>query len=497
MKDFLSEYGFAILAAIVVILLIAMCTPVGNLIKNQIMGVVDSFATKTESKLYSLDADNTLGVAIAQVDENGKFSIKATTDSETDVLKASYRVKDQNGNWGPWTDLGNLGSGKEHSGEFQAKIENGNKIQVRVTDEGKADNLFYESNIIEYTGASSAGGDFTPTGGETITKAPGLYVDGVMYRELTLEDCGQGAKNVKNLITQANTEVILPEGLTEVSYYANGVFVDCTNLKSITIPEGVNKIGMLAFYRCTNLESITIPEGVTLIDMSAFDGCTNLKSITIPDTVTQIGYQAFMGTGLKSITIPKGATVKSTAVMNCADLSEAIIYGNIESGGRFLENCKSLKKLVYNGNLRISNGISSAFPNIESVTFIEGTTTIADSYTNSKTLKTINFPASLTSIGSIKFEGCTNLTSITFEEDSQLESIGLHAFTGCTSLTSVTIPNSVTSIGERAFYECTNLTSVTIPNSVTSIGLGAFYKVSHIYYNGSATGSPWGAYEIN
>lgn len=169
MKDFLSEYGFAILAAIVVILLIAMCTPVGNLIKNQIMGVVDSFANKTESKLYSLDADNTLGVAIAQIDENGKFSIKATTDSETDVLKASYRVKDQNGNWGPWTDLGNLGSGKEHSGEFTAKIENGNKIQVRVTDEGKADNLFYESNIVEYTGTSSAGGEFTPSAGGSST----------------------------------------------------------------------------------------------------------------------------------------------------------------------------------------------------------------------------------------------------------------------------------------------------------------------------------------
>ena len=193
MKDFLSEYGFAILAAIVVILLIAMCTPVGNLIKNQVMGVVDGFATKTESKLYSLDADNTLGVVITQLDDAGKFSIVATTDSETDVLKASYRVKDQNGNWSPWTDLGNLGSGKEHSGEFQAKIENGNRIQVRVTDEGKADNLFYESNIIEYTGASSAGGEFTPAagGGSTPTvampaKGDLISIEGSQYRVLSM-----------------------------------------------------------------------------------------------------------------------------------------------------------------------------------------------------------------------------------------------------------------------------------------------------------------------
>ena len=144
MKDFLSEYGFAILAAIVVILLIAMCTPVGNLIKNQIMEVVDSFATKTESKLYSMDADNTLGVIITQIDENGKFKIVASSDSETDALVASYRVKDQHGNWTEWKELGTLSTGsKEHSGEFTAKIENGNKAQVRVVDSGKADNLFY------------------------------------------------------------------------------------------------------------------------------------------------------------------------------------------------------------------------------------------------------------------------------------------------------------------------------------------------------------------
>lgn len=53
MKSFLEEYGFAILAAIVVILLIAMSTPVGNLIKAQIMGMVDKFANTADKKLDS------------------------------------------------------------------------------------------------------------------------------------------------------------------------------------------------------------------------------------------------------------------------------------------------------------------------------------------------------------------------------------------------------------------------------------------------------------
>ena len=156
MKDFLSEYGFAILAAIVVILLIAMCTPVGNLIKNQVMGTVDKFAAKTESKLYSMDADDSLGIILAQDGDEGKFSITATSSSDNDLLNAEYRVKDQNGNWSEWRPLGSLSTGsKEHTGSFTAKIENGNKAQVRVVDSGKADDLYYESNIIEYTGTSS------------------------------------------------------------------------------------------------------------------------------------------------------------------------------------------------------------------------------------------------------------------------------------------------------------------------------------------------------
>ena len=70
-------------------------------------------------------------------------------------------------------------------------------------------------------------------------------------------------------------------------------------------------------------------------------------------------------------------------------------------------------------------------------------------------------------------------------------------FCGCTSLTSITIQDGVTSIGYDAFYRCTSLTSITIPNSVTSIGTNAFYNVPHIYYTGTATGSPWGATAIN
>lgn len=51
MKSFLEEYGFAILAAIVVVLLIAMATPIGNLVKTKLQSVIGSFGNQTEAQL--------------------------------------------------------------------------------------------------------------------------------------------------------------------------------------------------------------------------------------------------------------------------------------------------------------------------------------------------------------------------------------------------------------------------------------------------------------
>ncbi len=120
-----------------------------------------------------------------------------------------------------------------------------------------------------------------------------------------------------------------------------------------------------------------------------------------------------------------------------------------------------------------------------------------------------NTTYSVTSIGSLAFDGCTGLTSVVIP--NSVTSIGAGAFSSCSGLTSVVIdknngtydsrdncnaiiesstnklvagckstiiPNSVTSIGGWAFIDCSGLTSVTIPNSVTSIGDCAFSDCS-------------------
>lgn len=52
----------------------------------------------------------------------------------------------------------------------------------------------------------------------------------------------------------------------------------------------------------------------------------------------------------------------------------------------------------------------------------------------------------------------------------------VHGFKGCTSLKTIEIPDSVTSIGYEAFANCKSLESIHLPDGVTNIGDLAFAR---------------------
>ena len=51
MKAIFEEYGFVILAAVVVLLLIGMATPIGNAIETSIISVVDNMAEQVNNQV--------------------------------------------------------------------------------------------------------------------------------------------------------------------------------------------------------------------------------------------------------------------------------------------------------------------------------------------------------------------------------------------------------------------------------------------------------------
>ncbi len=87
-------------------------------------------------------------------------------------------------------------------------------------------------------------------------------------------------------------------------------------------------------------------------------------------------------------------------------------------------------------------------------------------------LKSITIPASVISIGTEAFEGCSSLSSVSFSYG--IENINWQSFKDCTSLVSITIPGSVKTIGGEAFRKCTKLSSAIIAEGVEVIESGVF-----------------------
>ncbi len=128
------------------------------------------------------------------------------------------------------------------------------------------------------------------------------------------------------------TSITIPEGVTAIGDWA---FSECSALESITVPKEVSSIGKGAFRYCSELASITIPEGVTAIEQQTFNGCTSLKSITIPKGVASIGEYAFNGcTSLESVTIPKEvASIGKCAFYGCTSLKSITIPAGVTEIG--------------------------------------------------------------------------------------------------------------------------------------------------------------------
>ena len=267
----------------------------------------------------------------------------------------------------------------------------------------------------------------------TSNEEPVIIQDGDISYEIQ-NDSGTPKAVIVDVDTNSENIVINAiEGYDTV--IAENAFKNNTNVKTITLGEGVTEIKDYAFYECSNLESIDLSK-VKRIGRYAFYK-TKLKSIDMP-ICEEIGDCAFEYCYyLQDINMPSIEYIGSNAFYECYSLYQIELPKTLESIDYYaFEDCYRLKEIINNSNLSITAGDSS------------------NGYVAYYAYSVVNDK---------KDSKLSNNNGFITYLDSENNKNILVAYVGNSK--SITIPSNITEISSYAFTYC-DFESVKIPSGV-------------------------------
>ena len=274
----------------------------------------------------------------------------------------------------------------------------------------------------------------------------------------------------------------------EVVAIGDRAFENRTDLRTVMIPDSVEKIEFEAFYNCINLKIVDLSSNLTTIGYDVFGNCKSISKIEIPKSLkkfdgtwgsgTNLSYGAFGGcSNLKTVNFEAGSTIVCAALfMGCDGIEEIELSDTItEIGDSAFKNCKNLDRITMNNGIEILE--SSAFEDCFSLTTINIPNTVKaisnSTFQDCTSLTEVHLSNILKEIPASTFSGCKKLTTINFP--STLTTIGNSAFSGCESLPEAILPSGVEKIESNAFKNCKAMKKAVVPDTVSSVGSSAFY----------------------
>lgn len=355
--------------------------------------------------------------------------------------------------------------------------------EATCAEKGEEIRICSRCNYVERKAIEETGHNF---GSYKITKSPTCTQKGTQTKKCS--DCGEIREKEVDVVdhTYSNAICVNCGANMDLDYaYDSDIMVytiagkGACKATDIVIPAYYNRLPVVKIessaFEETDLVSVVISEGIERIEYFAFSRCADLASVVIPDSVIDIGQYVFMEcNSLKSIRIPSNAFVAHDMLYSCGGLEKIeVAEGNpyyysknnclieLERGiltrgcknsvipsdgsvtyigdGAF-SGCIGLKSITIPSGIEMGYGVF-AYSDIESVIIPEGVTTIPDGTFNScSELRSISLPKTLTCIEGYAFYG--------------------------SGLYTISIPDGVTEIGESAFGDCRSLTGAEYDNAI-------------------------------
>ncbi len=287
-------------------------------------------------------------------------------------------------------------------------------------------------------------------------------------------------------------QAVVPEGVTYIGDHAfrTGEYTGSC-LETVQLPEGLEYLGNCAFYggifqevslpgslkavgkevfRAAEVKTVTLAEGLRRIGEGMFRYCRYLEDLALPDTVTWIDDMAFGDCyGLKSVRLPKGpVTISGNPFAECPALKTVSLqenHPNLRLEGNLLLDLGAQRVVAW---LPLAEEPRCAVP--------EGIRTIgANAFEEVQQIKEVVLPGSLRVVEEEAFAG-SSLAAVHLPEG--LEEIGDAAFSD-TELLEIVLPDSLRKIGSCALAS-SKISQVTVPASVTEIGADAFADIRDV-----------------
>lgn len=385
-------------------------------------------------------------------------------------------------------------------------------------------------------------------------------------------------------INQNNNTFYIPENLSEVTISSGRIsdyaFQNCEQLTTVTLKDGVISIGRYAFNSCENLNKVYLPKMIKEIGNGVFSWCTKLKEcyfdgtiedwcnvvlksegsnpmiyeqslffkydnewvqpteIELSNKVTSIGdYQFYNYKSLEKIIFSNTLTkIGTNAFEKCENLKDVYFDGTIENWYNLSFESKYSTPLCYANNIYFKNNNEWVQPT--EIVLPDTITAIGDyQFYNFNTVKYVEIPDSVVSIGKDVLSCCSSIESIVipfvgerkkqvtdtnqypfgylfgstkydggvstgqyYYADSLTEStytyyyipeslttitftgeiINPQAFNNLSKIKTINFTKEISFIGKYAFYGCSNIVEFNLPTGITTIEEKAFEKCSSL-----------------
>ena len=139
----------------------------------------------------------------------------------------------------------------------------------------------------------------------------------------------------------------------------DSIFKKNLDIQSVTVSNGITKVGDYLFYRCENMTSVTLPSTLTQIgshSMAQYDDYSEvvhgLWTLTIPPTVKTIDDYAFSHNAMTELIVPSSvSTIGNYVFADCAALKTVRVESSV-IGSYMFAHCSALNSLTISANCK-------------------------------------------------------------------------------------------------------------------------------------------------